>query len=128
MHPVIEKHFERLQARFPGANVMELPSGAVLVTIPDLEVPPGWSIGTATVRFIAPVGYPNAQPDCFWISPTPQLNGNAVPKNARPQQIPETSDSWFWFSWHLQPGQWKANRDDLLTYLRVIISRLEKLE
>lgn len=127
MLPVVEKHVHRLQARYPGVAARDLPSGAVLITVPDIGVPPGWNAELATIRFVVPVGYPNAQPDCFFVEPAILLKNNAVPRNTGTQQIPETSDTWFWFSWHMEPGLWKANRDDLLTYLHVILSRFEQL-
>ena len=128
MHPVLERHFARFLERYSAAEVRQLPSGAAVITVPDITIPPGWNMSVATIRFIAPVGYPNAQPDCFWIQPPIQLSNGTVPKNTSTNQIPETTDTWFWFSWHLEPGQWNPNRDDLLTYFSVLMTRFEKLE
>ena len=128
MHPVLERHFARFQERYDAAEIRELPSGAALITVPDIPIPPGWNTDIATIRFIAPVGYPNAQPDCFWTLPAMQLSDGTVPTNSNTSQIPETTDDWFWFSWHVGSGQWKPNRDDLLTYFSVLMSRFKKVE
>ena len=128
MHPVLERHIARFQKRYSAAEITQLPSGAALITVPDSTIPPGWNINVATIRFIAPVGYPSAQPDCFWVQPEMRLDDGTVPKNAGPGQIPETTETWFWFSWHLESGQWNPNRDDLLTYFSVLMSRFKKFE
>ena len=128
MHPVLERHYARFLEHHGDAKIRELPSGAALITVTDITIPPGWNIDVATIRFIVPVGYPSAQPDCFWIQPTIQLSNGTVPKNSSMSQIPETTDTWLWFSWHLQPGQWKPNRDDLLTYFFIVMSRFKTFE
>ena len=128
MHPVLEQHFARFLKHHKNAEINELPSGAALITVPDIPIPPGWNVSVITIRFIAPVGYPNAQPDCFWIRPEIKLKNGVIPKNTSTSQIPETSDTWFWFSWHLDSGQWNPNCNDLLTYFSVVMSRFRELE
>ena len=128
LSPVLLRQIERLQAKYPGASIEELPSGVGLVVVPEVSIPKGWTQSTTTIRFLAPVGYPAAQPDCFWVDPGFGLEGGGVPQNANPQVIPETEMNCFWFSWHIGPGQWKPNRDDLLTYIAVIMNRLGQLQ
>ena len=94
MHPVLERHYGRFLEHYGTAGIKELPSGAFLITVPEITIPPGWNIGVATIRFIVPVGYPNAQPDCFWIQPAIQLSNGTVPKNSSTSRIPETMDTW----------------------------------
>ena len=123
MHPVVERHFARFRDRYNSAEIRELPSGAALITVPEIKIPSGWDTDCLSIRFLVPVGYPNAQPDCFWTQPAILLSNGSQPKNTAQNQIPETNDIWFWFSWHLESGQWNANRDDLVTYFSVVLSR-----
>ena len=103
-----------------------LPNGGTLIRIPALPVE-GWNRPTADVLFMVPPGYPAAQPDCFWVEPnnfrlaggqTPQNSndGNPIPGDVLPGR------STTWFSWHVQ--SWNPSRDSLITYFKVILSRL----
>ena len=80
-----------------------------------------------TIRFIAPVGYPTAKPDCFWADRGFRLATSAMPSNTAENQIPETSITAHWFSWHVHESQWNANRDDLVTYFGVIQDRFREV-
>ena len=105
---------------------MPMPNGGMLIRIPDVPVT-GWNRPVADVLFVAPPGYPAAQPDCFWVEPngfrlaggqTPQSanDGNPIPGDFLPGR------STTWFSWHVQ--SWSPSRDTLITFFKVILSRL----
>jgi hypothetical protein len=119
----LEEQFEILKTELPDASLQLLPSGAGLVTIQDFELPPGWSQPKTTIRFLAPVGYPFAKPDCFWADLQLRLQGGAMPQSTNISAIPEINENHLWFSWHM--GPWNPNRDSLQTYFRVIRKRLE---
>jgi hypothetical protein len=119
--------FEALRARHPSAVLTEFTSGATLVTL-DYTLPKGWSTEKIILRFIMPNGYPVAPPDGFWVEPDLQVGGktpHAAPPN---QEIPEAGMSKHRFSWHFDNGHWSANRDNLLTWLRSVQERFEKLQ
>jgi len=105
--------------------VQVLPSGARLIEIRNYTLPDGWSEKNATLIFVAPAGFPGAQPDCFWIEPRGLrlVNGSTPQASNDSNPIPEIGQRGTWFSWHVQA--WNPNRDSLLTYLRVIDQRLE---
>jgi len=119
----LQIQFEILKGEFSKADLQMLPSGAALITIPDFQLPKGWSQGNTTVKFLAPVGYPFAKPDCFWIDEQVRLQNQAMPQSARFEPIPEVNGNHLWFSWHV--GPWNPNRDNLSTYIRVIENRLK---
>lgn len=103
-----------------------MPNGGVLICIPAVSVT-GWNRAAADVLFVAPPGYPAAQPDCFWVEPNNfRLASNETPKNASDGNpipgdlVPGRSTTWF--SWHVQ--SWNPNRDSLITFFKVILSRL----
>jgi hypothetical protein len=73
------------------------------------------------VRFVIPVGYPAAQPDCFWADENLRLASGAIPTNAAAQMIPGTAELALWFSWHF--SGWRPSQDDLMTYIRFVLMR-----
>jgi hypothetical protein len=130
MNPIIEQQLTLLRESYPEATATRLPSGAHLVTIPNVRLPHGWNRQTTTILFLAPPGYPAAQPDCFWVDPTQmRLENGGTPEGSNDSNpIPEVvpSRQLTWFSWHLQT--WNPNRDSLITYFKVIMKRLGSLQ
>ena len=125
---ILDRQIAELKERFGATETIHLPSGTVLVTIPGMPLPPGWSATTTTVRFLVPPGYPFAAPDCFWADDGLRLAGGAVPQSSGPGNVvPETNTSALWFSWHLQ-GPWDPNRDTLSTWTNVIIEPLRQVK
>jgi hypothetical protein len=105
---------------------VRMPSGGVLIRIPAVPVQ-GWNRNAADILFVAPPGYPAAQPDCFWIEPAGfRLVNGGTPQNTNDANpIPgdvQAGRSTTWFSWHLQG--WNPSRDSLKTYFGVILNRL----
>jgi hypothetical protein len=120
----LESQLAELQAAYAGASARSLPSGAWLITVPSVRLPSGWSKGATMIQFVAPVGFPHAQPDCFWADADLRLAGGGMPQNSRFEPIPEVGSGPLWFSWHLS-GSWNANRDTMMTWMAVIRSRLK---
>lgn len=123
---LVDEQFHELSKRFPAASCTNNPDGSFSVVVPDVPLPEGWTANTATVRFILPVGFPMARPDCFWADPELKLAGNRVPKNTGPNAMPHGPSPLLWFSWHVK--HWSPNSDTLLTYMRVINDRFKELQ
>jgi hypothetical protein len=123
---VINIHLQRLQEKYPGASVHPLGNGTTLVIVPGVTLPAGWNRGTTTAYFLAPVGYPMAQPDCFWVDGELRLQNGGMPKNSGQQALPSTGQPALWFSWH--PNGWNANKDDFRAYSKIIQDRLSRPE
>lgn len=121
----LDKQMAVLSDRFAGAAHRPLPSGAGLVTVPTVTIPPGWSKTETSVRFVVPNGYPFAALDCFWADADLRLANGQVPQNANPQVLPEVSEDGLWFSWHLAHG-WNANRDTLSSWMNTVLDRLRR--
>jgi hypothetical protein len=113
--------WDQLAACFPGATLLDAPDGSLVVSLPDVALPPGWSMQTSPVWFVTPIGYPAAQPDCFWASPDLRLASGAMPANAGVQPVPIAQHAALWFSWHL--AAWRPARDALITYARFVLRR-----
>lgn len=124
MSPV-ELQFQNLQQYEPGASLTPLVDGSYLVVIPGIQLPNGWSKGTTTLLFIAPVGYPFARPDCFWTDQDLRLANGGIPQNSQLNPVPNFAGQYWWFSWHL--ATWNPNSDTLFTYLNVIKRRLKEV-
>lgn len=118
----LQQQFEILNASLPSAVLQQLPDGSHLVSIPNIQLPNGWTKGSTEIKFIAPVGYPLARPDCFWGDFDLRLTNGSVPQNTGANPIPYIASNHLWFSWHL--SSWNPNSDNLLTYLNVIKRRL----
>jgi hypothetical protein len=118
----IEQQFQLLKSNYKDAILQRLADGSYLISIPALELPQGWNKGVTEVKFVAPVGYPLARPDCFWTDPDLRLMNGNVPQASSNNPIPNYQGTHWWFSWHL--GSWNPNNDNLLTYLNVIKRRL----
>jgi Prokaryotic E2 family E len=120
----IEQHIVELKVECAKATAQRLPSGAHLITIPDVKLGEGWNRERADVLFLAPPGYPGAKPDCFWLEPggVRLKNGNLPDRANDSNPIPEVGPRGTWFSWHVQ--QWNPNRDNLVVFLNVIKQRL----
>jgi len=121
----LDVHLKALRRVFPGAGVTPLPDGTSLVTIPKVDLPSGWNQQQTSIRFLAPVGYPAARPDCFWADATLSLAGGGAVANAGQNPIPHGQGTGLWFSWHLQ--SWDPLKDSFLTWMRAIEQRLSML-
>jgi hypothetical protein len=124
---IIDEQFEALKKEWPKASAQRLHNGTLLITVPDLPLPGGWTADHATVRFLAPVGYPHARPDCFWADEGLRRATGALPQASNVQEIPDSGGvRGLWFSWHV--GQWNPNRDNLKTFLKVIRNRFSQAQ
>ncbi len=124
----VEQHLSFFKELYPNSTARALPSGAYLVEVPGITLPPGWSRQSVNVLFLIPPGYPAAQPDCFWVdSPLRLADGTSLPQNSNDQNpIPEVGQSGTWFSWHLQT--WSPNQDNLYTFMKIIKRRLDTVQ
>lgn len=119
------KHARTLACEKPQRT--DLPNGGAIIEIAGLKVK-GWNRQAVNLLFLVPPGFPSGPPDCFWIEPggfrladggTPinSNDANPIPGDTNPTR------NTTWFSWHVQ--SWNPSRDTLLTYLNVILSRLD---
>jgi hypothetical protein len=126
MMNILERQLEELRRVYSGgAEIRALPSGAALVELKSVALPPGWNRNGTSVRFVVPVGYPFAAPDCFWADNDLRLAAGTQPQATNFQPIPEVNLPGLWFSWHVQG--WNPNHSNLVTYSKVIEQRLKDI-
>ena len=102
---------EPLIAEHPGSHLVE-GTDPLLVEIPRLELPSGWSAPTTPIWFAIPSGYPAAQPDCFWADGGLRLAGGALPQNSGVQTLPASDRSFG------SPGTWACGGLDVTSSFR----------
>ena len=120
----LQSQFASVLGKYPNATMDALPSGAAVITLPNEKLPEGWNKQSSTIKFIAPSGYPFANPDCFWADTDLRLVNGAMPQASNITAPPELTEPLLWFSWHVQ--SWNANRDNLLSYIGVIMNRFRE--
>jgi hypothetical protein len=124
MSGILERQLSELGERFGAVESRPLPGGTILVTVPGVPLPPGWSAERTAVRFLVPAGYPFAALDCFWADNSLRLAGGGLPRSSGADNVvPDTAEAGLWFSWHLT-SPWDPNRDTLSTWMNVILTRL----
>jgi hypothetical protein len=124
---VIETQLERLRARVGELRAQEVAGAGLVVRVPSVALPAGWSKPSTSVILVAPQGYPFAKPDCFWTDSDLRLANGNLPQNAQPNNpIPGLAEPVLWFSWHVDP--WNPNRDDLVTWFTLIRQRLAQVQ
>lgn len=95
------------------------PDGTVIATA-NLGLPAGWNKSQTRVKFVLPVAFPSAQPDCFFADLDLRLADGNMPMNSGIQGLDGVNH--LWFSWHL--STWSPATDNTATYLRFIDRRL----
>lgn len=103
----------------PALDVRDLADGTSIVTA-DLALPAGWNRARTSVRFLLPIAFPSAQPDCFFADLDLRLANGTMPQNSGIQ--PLDGQELLWFSWHL--STWSPASDNTATYLRFVERRL----
>ena len=124
--PVVATHLEALRRDHPDAEATVLPDQTVLVRVPNVRLPNGWSRAETEVCFIVPPMYPVAPPDCFWAELGLRLANGALPQASNESTpIPHIPNGQrLWFSWHVQA--WNPLTASLRTYVRVVEDRLKR--
>jgi hypothetical protein len=121
----VQAQFELLRQAYPEAECRALGDGSHLVTVPSVPISDGWTASRATVRFMIPVGYPMARPDCFWADQSLMLRNGALPQNTGLNPVPGNAAlPQRWYSWHVT--LWSPNSDTLTTYVNVIRKRFSE--
>lgn len=109
-----------LRQRRKGASLHPQPDGTRVLELPDVALPPGWSLDRTSVWVVVPIGYPQVKPDCFYASADLALANGAAPASSGIQQLLGLPRRWF--SWHLEA--WDPLHDGLPQFVRFVERRL----
>jgi hypothetical protein len=121
----VEEQYEELrrQPQYASATLARRPDGSALVSIQAFALPQGWNAAQTNVRFVVPVGFPVAKPDCFWTDPGLRLSSGATPTNTQLNANYGGPEQLLWFSFHV--SAWDPNLDRLVTYANLIRGRFQ---
>lgn len=119
---LVDQHLEFLKRHYPTADREPRADGSALITISDFPVPAGWNKTSSGILFIAPTGYPQGRPDCFWADADLRLANGGMPANSGINANYGGAVPKLWFSYH--PDSWNANLDNFFTYVKLIRKRL----
>lgn len=131
---MLQSQFEELKQRLsrksPASEVTltTMSNGGALIRISGIELDGGWNRDKADILFVAPPGYPNSAPDCFWVEPSGfRLANGVTPQNSNDSNpIPgdnQPGRTTTWFSWHVQG--WNPNRNSLNSFFQLVTDRLK---
>jgi hypothetical protein len=97
-------------------STIEVVDGFVNVVLADFPTP-GLDRSQVDLLLRLPIGFPDATPDMFWVSPALTASGAAIPGT----ELTENHVGRLWQRWsrHIGP-QWRPGVDNLETYLAYI--------
>ena len=99
--------------------------GWTWLTFANFPMPDCYLPRSVRLRIKLPPGFPDAEPDMFWLSPPIRTTAGNPPQGSSVEPTP-SGESWQQFSWHLHPGAWIPGISSLRDYMRCVRARLEK--
>lgn len=122
--------YDREFLRDKGWEYEEKQEGAKrALIIRNFPLPPGkFQVEAVDVLIEIPSGYPDANLDMFWCSPSLYL----VPGNRQARQTQVSQDHFgvVWQRWsrHYAQGQWRMGIDNVETHILMVVRELERAE
>lgn len=120
---VLEEQMAAVARVYPSAAMRETGDGTQIVSV-QLPLCAGWNAASTLARFLVPIPFPAAHPDCFYADEGLRLASGGMPTNAGLQ--PLVGEQLMWFSWHV--SSWNPARESLLGYVRFITERLRRAQ
>lgn len=102
-----------------GLNYATSGDGAMTsLVLKEFPVPPGLSTDKVDLLLRLPLGFPDASPDMFWVSPTLRTEAGAQIPGTELLE-PHIGRTWQRWSRHIAQ-QWRPGVDNLETYLAYV--------
>ena len=117
-----------LRRAFPAATI---DAEALVLTLIDHRLPPGWSHGRTEVLIPIPANYPAGQPDNVCARPDLTLTSGALPGNNQGLRT-HAGRPWLQLSYHVDPADWRPRIEpeagsNLADYLAGALTRFEEV-
>jgi hypothetical protein len=105
-------------------EVLPQPDGWTLVIVSDYGLPAAYNPRSVRLLIKLPPSFPDARPDCFWVSPGVRTAAGGLPAGTGDEQVLGTV--WQKYSWHLKEGAWQPGVSTLRDFVRCVRSRFER--
>lgn len=116
---------ESYLATLPHDHEIVACGGEQLLILRGYPLPEGrYAPAVVDLLIRIPAGYPNANPDMFFVDRPVLRADGGVPNGVAPTTI--NDQQWFQWSRHYPAGAWRVGVDGMETYLRAIRTELEK--
>jgi hypothetical protein len=120
-HYLPEAEIEFLRDR--GIDFEEYRVGAeVHLILNNFQLPTAYVPQSCDLLLKLPAGFPNANPDMFWTSPTVRLTNGTFPVSAN---VIEVCNGRTWQRWSRHSTSWRPGVDSLRSKLRSVRAELE---
>lgn len=95
-------------------------SGWTNLILKGYSLPAGFDHEQVDLLVRLPPGFPDAQPDMFWVDPWIKLTstGSFAPASEQPEQ--HVGRTWQRFSRHFANGAWRPGTDSLESWMKTI--------
>lgn len=104
------------------ARIHKQPGGWSFLVISGYQLPGGFQPAGVDLLVKLPPGFPDAQPDMFWVHPAVKTASGTLPRATCIEQL--LGKDWQRFSWHLSAGAWQPGVSTLRDFMRCIAVRL----
>lgn len=96
-----------------------------LLIIHNYKMPPAYTPDVVDFLVVIPPGYPNDNPDMFFVKPNVKLSNGNAPLAAE-GIVNYHTEGWQQFSRHFNSAKWRPGIDGLAQYLTVMHHELNK--
>jgi hypothetical protein len=104
------------------AAIHPQPGGWSFLVISGYKLPGGFQPAGVDLLVKLPPGFPDAQPDMFWVYPAVKTSAGTLPRATCIEKL--LGKDWQRFSWHLAGGAWQPGSSTLRDFMRCIAARL----
>lgn len=108
------------------ATIHPQAGGWSFLVISGYGLPAGFQPGTVDLLVKLPPGFPDAQPDMFWVYPAVKTPSGSLPRSTSME--PLLGRQWQRFSWHLAAGAWQPGVSTLRDFMRCISARFLRMD
>ncbi len=108
------------------ATIHSQAGGWSFLVIAGYTLPVGFQPAAVDLLIKLPPGFPDAQPDMFWVSPAVKTAQGSLPRATCMESL--LGKEWQRFSWHLAAGAWKPGVSTLRDFMRCISGRFLRMD
>jgi hypothetical protein len=120
------KHLQGAGIEASRVTIHTQPGGWSFLVISGYTLPEGFQPEAVDLLIKLPPGFPDAQPDMFWVNPAVKTAQGSLPRATCMESL--LGKEWQRFSWHLAAGAWKPGASTLADFMRCISGRFLRMD